>query len=280
MAHIRKACHTLDQIDPANVVAPEDVALARLAPLGGQQMTGGDVLDVHDVGGAVDDRGQPAAQVVADDPRGRLARLVSVHRHAEHVGGVHHDDLDPAAGPGRERLGLAFVLRVHICEAEPSAPVDVVLPARAAVHRRADAAHAGGEHHALGTFGRRRLDRQARRERVHLPDHLGGARRHHPGAVEDDPGAAEGAPEGRAVEHIGLHGRHADLAELNKPRRIAVRHPNLRPTLREQPGHVGTHEPGRPCDYHTHSGVLVRCSPGETSRIWPCSCRHRPDAAP
>ena len=68
VADAREVGDPLDQVDPADVLAPEDVALPRAAVLCRQQVTLRDVLDVHDVGRAVDDRRQPAAQVVADDP--------------------------------------------------------------------------------------------------------------------------------------------------------------------------------------------------------------------
>ena len=133
VTHAGQLGHELDQVDPPDVLAAEDVALARLAALRREQVTLGHVLDVHDVRGAVDDRGHPAADVVADDPRGGLAGLGAVHGHAQHVRRVDDHDVDPAPRPRRERLGLAFVLRVDVGHPEPAAAIDVVLASGAAV---------------------------------------------------------------------------------------------------------------------------------------------------
>ncbi len=230
--------------------------------------------------GAVDDRRQPAAQVVAHDPRGRLTRLGAVHGHAEHVRRVDHDDLDSAARTGRERLRLALVLRVDVGQPEPAAAVDVVLPAGAALGGGAHPSDTRRDHYALGALGCRGLDDQAGRQGVHLPHHLGRPCRHHAGAVEDDAGPPERAAEGGSVQDVGLDGRHGHVPELTQPRRVAVRDPNLCTSFGEQPGEVGADEPGCACDCDAHSGVLVRCPLRETSRSWPCFCRHRTDAAP
>ena len=201
--HARELGHPLEQLDPPDVVAAEHVPLPRLAAVRGRQMAGGDVPHVDDVRLAVHDRGQTAAHVVADHSGRGLARPGAVDGHAEHVGGVHDDDLDPEPRAGRDCLRLTLVLCVHVGHAEPAAEERLLLVADLAGRDRADGSHARGHDHAPDPLGRGGLDRDPRAERVHRPDALGRPRRDVAGGVEHELAAAKGPPERCPVEHVG-----------------------------------------------------------------------------
>src|SRR5207244_3810684 len=96
-----------------------DVALARLAAHGGAQVAARDVAHVADRRPAVDDRRQPPAQVVADDPRGGLAVVVAVDRRAQYVCGIDDHHLDARAARRRDGLDLTLVLGVAVRQAQP-----------------------------------------------------------------------------------------------------------------------------------------------------------------
>ena len=120
--------NALDQLDPAQVVAAQDVALARAPALGGEQVSLGHVATSTMFVSAVHDRGEPAAQVVADHAALEVSPgWLRSTAGAEDVGGVDDDDLDAQPRARRERLGLALVLRVRVGEPEPAPAIDVVL---------------------------------------------------------------------------------------------------------------------------------------------------------
>ncbi len=243
VAHAGQLGHALEQLDPGEVVPAEHVALARPAALGRQHVALGHVAHVHHVGLAVHEGGQPPAQVAPDHARGGLPGRAAVHRHAEDVGRVHDHHLDAVPGAGRERLRLALVLGVRIGEPEPAAAIEVVLAADLAGRGRADAGHARGDHHAADVLGGGGLHRDARRQRVHLPDPLGGVRAHESGTVEDGVAAAEGPPQRRSVEHVRLDRLGVGVAQACQPRLFPVRDTH-RATFGRKFSDVRADEPG------------------------------------
>src|SRR3954453_8552911 len=84
----------------------------------------------------------PPRHVVAHHARGRLPRLIGIDRNPQDVRRVDHHHLDPQACARRERLGLALVLGIAVCQAELATAVDRVLGCRLPVRRTPHGGHA------------------------------------------------------------------------------------------------------------------------------------------
>ncbi len=204
--------HPLYQPRPGDVLAPEDVALAGRPVLGGKQVSLSHVLHVGEVHRCPHHRREPAEQIVANRPRGRLPRLIAVDRHAEDVGGVDDDDFDPVTLTGVERGALPLVLGVRVGQPQPIVGILGVLVGRRRSVCHPDRRDRGGDDDAPCSLGSGRLHRHQRGVGVQAPHSLRRAGADKTGDVEDQLGAAEGAAQGGSTRGrrpwFGGTGRH------------------------------------------------------------------------
>jgi len=244
VAHAGQLRDAIDELGPTDVDAAENVTLAGFAVVGGEELAGGDVLDVDEVHRRVQHPGQAAAEVVADRPRRGLARLRTVDRYAEHVRRVDDDELDAMALGRFERGALARVLGVRIRQAEPVSGVARGLIRRPIPVGRPDRRDRRGEHHAANALGRCRLDRDHGSLGVQLPYPLHGTRRDVSGDVEEHVRTTQRPPHRPVVEYIALRPPVADAGERLQAIGVSVDNAHVVAAFRQRPHDVGSDETG------------------------------------
>ncbi len=243
--HAADAREVGEQPVPGVVAVAEDVALARLALLVGEQVPSRHVLHVHDVQRPVRVDGDAPEHEAAHEA-GRAARQVSA---AEHVGRVHAHEREPVRGQA-QRLDLRLVLRVHVRDVEAAGREHLRLVGRAVRRRGTDGGDAGRVDDALDLRLQALLEEGARADRVDLehPLLVARAQRREPGAVEHVAHPDERPPQRAAVAQVALHGLVLEPLEAVGHGAVADHEAQLVSAAAERAGHRRADEPGGACD--------------------------------
>ena len=252
MPDSRDARDPVDHLRPAQVLPAQDVALTRAPALARAQVPVRHVLDVDDVRVRVDDRGQPAAQVVGHDARRRLAGPHPVERRAEDVRGTCRDHIDAEPPTGGERRPLALVLGVGVEQAGAALRIRIALGRSAIAGRRPDRRHAGGDDDSRNSAVGGRLDSDPGPDGVHAPHLAPRTGGHHARGVEQHVAAVQRAPHRAPVEDVGVDHLDVEAGQRRDPAPVAHGHPHLVAALHQAGRHVGADESRRARDAGLH----------------------------